>query len=44
MEVVQKEIKKLLEARIIYSISNSKWVSLVQVVPKKFGLIVVKNQ
>ena len=44
MEVVKKEINKLLEARIIYPISDSKWVSPMQVVPKKSGLIVVKNQ
>ncbi|RDX72226.1 hypothetical protein CR513_48319, partial [Mucuna pruriens] len=30
--------------KIIYTISNSQWVSLVQVVPKKFGMVVVKNQ
>ncbi|KAJ9542484.1 hypothetical protein OSB04_028990 [Centaurea solstitialis] len=43
MEVVKKEILKLLDAGIIYSISDSKWVSPVQVVPKKTGLTVVKN-
>ena len=34
---------KLLAAGIIYPISNSKWVSPVQVVPKKTGITVVKN-
>ena len=43
-EVVKKEVMKLLEAGIIYPISNSKWVSPVQVVPKKSGLTVVKNE
>jgi hypothetical protein len=43
-EVVKVEVLKLLDAGIIYPISNSKWVSLVQVVPKKSGIIVVKNK
>ena len=34
---------KLLDAGIIYAISDSKWVSPVQVVPKKGGTTVVKN-
>nr|KYP49469.1 Transposon Ty3-I Gag-Pol polyprotein [Cajanus cajan] len=34
-EVVRKEVIKLLDAGIIYPISNSEWVSPVQVVPKK---------
>src|SRR2546430_14808438 len=42
-EVVLKEILKLLEARIIYPISDSNWVSPIQVVPKKSGLTVTKN-
>ena len=44
MEVVKKEITKLLEAGIIFPILDSKWVSPVQVVPKKSGLTVIKNQ
>ncbi|XP_019260071.1 PREDICTED: uncharacterized protein LOC109238092 [Nicotiana attenuata] len=36
-EVVKKEIVKLLAAVIIYPISNSPWVSPIQVVPKKGG-------
>ena len=43
MEVVKDEVVKLLEAGIIYSISDNNWVSLVQVVPKKSGVTVVKN-
>ena len=42
-EVVIKEVLKLLNARIIYPISDSKWVSPVQIVPKKEGAFVVKN-
>ena len=38
MEVVKKEILKLLNVGIIYTISNSKWMSPVQVVPKKSGI------
>ena len=34
-EVVRKEVLKWLDARVIYPIFNSAWVSLVQVVPKK---------
>ncbi len=36
-EVVRKEVMKLLDAGIIYSVPDSKWVSPVQVVPKKGG-------
>ncbi|KAM2308070.1 hypothetical protein FF2_029873 [Malus domestica] len=43
MEVVKKEIIKLLDCGLIYPISDSRWVSLVQVVPKKSGVTVVKN-
>ena len=42
-EVVKKEVLKLLEAGIIYPISDSKWVSPVQVVPKKGGMTIIKN-
>ncbi|KAH9686136.1 hypothetical protein KPL70_014249 [Citrus sinensis] len=44
MEVVKKEILKPLNVGIIYPISDSKWVSPVQVVPKKSGITVVKNE
>ncbi|XP_022849792.1 uncharacterized protein LOC111371857 [Olea europaea var. sylvestris] len=40
-EVVRAEVIKLLDAGIIYSISDSKWTSPVQVVPKKGGIIVI---
>jgi hypothetical protein len=43
-EVVKKEVLKLLHAGIIYPVPHSEWVSLVQVVPKKGGMIVVKNE
>ncbi|CAN6576826.1 unnamed protein product [Malus baccata var. baccata] len=43
MEVVKKEIIKLLDCGVIYPISNSRWVSPVQCVPKKSGVTVVKN-
>jgi hypothetical protein len=42
-EVVKKEIVKLLDAGIIYPISDSRWVSPVQVVPKKSGVTVVES-
>ena len=44
MEVVKKEVTKLLQAGIIYPISDSTWVSPVHVVPKKSGITVVKNE
>nr|GEU96770.1 hypothetical protein [Tanacetum cinerariifolium] len=43
-EVVKKEVIKLLDGGLIYPISNSPWVSPIQVVPKKGRLIVVKNE
>ncbi|CAN6487228.1 unnamed protein product [Victoria cruziana] len=43
-EVVKKEIIKWLDAGIIFPISDSEWVSPVQMVPKKAGLTVVKNE
>lgn len=42
-EVVRKEVVKLLEAGMIYPISDSSWVSPVQVVPKKGGMTVITN-
>ena len=42
-EVVRAEVLKLLQADIIYPISDSPWVSPTQVVPKKSGIIVVQN-
>ncbi|GJX35459.1 DNA-directed DNA polymerase [Tanacetum coccineum] len=43
-DVVKKEVIKLLDARLIYPISDSPWVSPVQVIPKKGGITVVKNE
>ena len=42
-EVVRAKVLKLLQAGIIYPISDSPWVSLTQVVPKKSGITVVEN-
>jgi len=42
-EEVRKEVLNLLEAGLIYPISDSSWISPVQVVPKKRGMTVVKN-
>jgi hypothetical protein len=36
-EVVQAEVIKLLDVGIIYPIFDSKWMSLIHVVPKKAG-------
>ncbi|GAU43251.1 hypothetical protein TSUD_133950 [Trifolium subterraneum] len=43
LKVVQKEVLKLLEAGMIYPISDSEWVSPVHVVPKKGGMTVIRN-
>ncbi|CAM9000197.1 unnamed protein product [Rhodiola kirilowii] len=43
MEVVQKEIQNLLDADVIYPISDSQWVSPVHVVPKKNRITVEEN-
>jgi hypothetical protein len=43
-KVVRAEVIKLLDAGIIYPISDSKWVSPIHVVPKRARLMVVKNQ
>ena len=43
-EVVRKEVVKLLDAGLIYPISDSSWVSPVHVVPKKGGTTVIKNE
>ncbi|CAN6542453.1 unnamed protein product [Malus baccata var. baccata] len=43
MEVVKKEVIKLLDCGVIYPISDSKWVSPVQCVPKKSRVTVVAN-
>ncbi|GJU93057.1 reverse transcriptase domain-containing protein [Tanacetum coccineum] len=42
-DVIKKEVEKLLDAGLIYLISNSPWVSPVHCVPKKGGMTVVTN-
>ncbi|RVW62024.1 Retrovirus-related Pol polyprotein from transposon 412 [Vitis vinifera] len=42
--VVRAEVLKLLQASIIYPISDSPWVSPTQVVPKKSGIAMVQNE
>ena len=43
MDVVKREILELLDVGVIYRISDSKWTSPVQVVSKKSGVTIVKN-
>nr|GEU43806.1 reverse transcriptase domain-containing protein [Tanacetum cinerariifolium] len=43
-EVIKKEAIKLLDAGLIYPISDSPWVSPVHCVPKKGGMTVVENE
>jgi len=43
-EVVKNEVIKLLDNGIIYPISDSKWVSPTQVVPKNSGVTVITNE
>nr|GFB34227.1 reverse transcriptase domain-containing protein [Tanacetum cinerariifolium] len=43
-DVIKKEVEKLLDAGLIYPISDSPWVSPVHCVPKKGGFTVVKNE
>ncbi|GJV43178.1 reverse transcriptase domain-containing protein [Tanacetum coccineum] len=43
-DVIKKEVEKLLDAGLIYLISDSPWVSPVHCVPKKGGMTVVKNE
>ena len=43
-KVVKAEVIKLLDASMIYPISDSAWVSPVQVMPKKWGMPVIKNE
>ncbi|GJS26755.1 reverse transcriptase domain-containing protein [Tanacetum coccineum] len=42
-EVIKKEVVKLLDAGLIYPISDSPWVSPVHYVPKKGGITVIEN-
>ena len=43
-EANTEEILKYLNAKIIYPISDSQWVSLVHVIPKKAGITVTMNE
>ncbi|MDV3181187.1 MAG: hypothetical protein Q8830_03140 [Candidatus Phytoplasma australasiaticum] len=43
-EVVKKKAIKWLDAGIIFPISDNKWVSPVQSIPKKGGMTVVTNE
>nr|GEV80788.1 DNA-directed DNA polymerase [Tanacetum cinerariifolium] len=43
-EVIKKEVLKLLDVELIYTISDSPWVSPVHCVPKKGGFTVVENE
>ena len=43
-EVVRNEALKWLDAGVIYPISDSSWVSPVQVVPKKGGTTIIKTE
>ncbi|GJW07844.1 hypothetical protein Tco_1570267 [Tanacetum coccineum] len=42
-EVIKKEVIKLLDAGLIYPISDSPWVSPVHCMPKKGGITVIEN-
>ncbi|GJZ37950.1 reverse transcriptase domain-containing protein [Tanacetum coccineum] len=41
--VIKKEVETLLDAKLIYPISDSPWVSLVHCIPKKGGFTIVEN-
>ena len=41
---MRAEVLKLLNAGIIHAIFDSSWVSLVQLVPKKWGITAVMNK
>nr|GFB47017.1 reverse transcriptase domain-containing protein [Tanacetum cinerariifolium] len=43
-DVIKQEVLKLLDARLIYPISDSPWVSPIHCVPKKGGFTVVENE
>ncbi|GKA88803.1 hypothetical protein Tco_0810567 [Tanacetum coccineum] len=42
-DAIKKEVEKLLDAGLIYPISDSPWVSPIHCIPKKGGITVVKN-
>nr|GEW51959.1 reverse transcriptase domain-containing protein [Tanacetum cinerariifolium] len=43
-DVIKKEVEKILDAGLIYPISDSPWVSPVHCVPKKGGFTAVENE
>ena len=43
-EVIKGEALKLLDIGIIYTISDSKWVSPTQIMLKKSGVMIVQNE
>nr|GEW42611.1 reverse transcriptase domain-containing protein [Tanacetum cinerariifolium] len=43
-DVIKKEVEKLLDAGLIYPISDSPWVSPVHCVPKKGSFTVIENE
>ncbi|GJS78871.1 reverse transcriptase domain-containing protein [Tanacetum coccineum] len=43
-DVIKNEVEKLLDAGLIYPISDSPWVSPIHCVPKKGGFTVVQNE
>ena len=43
-EVIKEEVLKLLDAGLIYPISDCPWVSPIHCVPKKGGITVVTNE
>nr|GEV32745.1 reverse transcriptase domain-containing protein [Tanacetum cinerariifolium] len=43
-DVIKKEVIKLLDAGMIYHISDSPWVSPIHCVPKKGGMTIVANE
>nr|GFB33033.1 reverse transcriptase domain-containing protein [Tanacetum cinerariifolium] len=42
-DVIKKKVEKLLDAELIYPISDSPWVCPIHCVPKKGGMTVIKN-
>nr|GFC02551.1 reverse transcriptase domain-containing protein [Tanacetum cinerariifolium] len=42
-DVIKKEVEKLLDAGLIYPISDSPWVSPIHCVPKKGGMTIIKT-
>nr|GEY02795.1 reverse transcriptase domain-containing protein [Tanacetum cinerariifolium] len=42
-DVIKKEVEKLLDAGLIYHISDTPWVSPIHCVPKKGGMTVITN-